>query len=933
MKSTRRGFLRGTVVGATAITASCSETLRTQKSTAPAEAPPGEARVRVETEVNGEARALEVGPDDSALHAVREQLDLTGCKHGCGHGACGACTMQLDGTPVATCLLPATSLHGRKVTTVEGIAAGGTLAAVQRAFMAEDGLQCGYCTPGFIVEADAFVRDWRAEHGTKEPDRDTVAAALSGHLCRCGAYDGIFRAVQGACAGRYDAGGSSPRYDAEAKVTGKAKYTVDVKLPGMLHAKALYSPHGSATIKRLDWSKALAVPGVRGAVDLMHGSKTIRWASQEIMALAAVDEETAAKALALVEIEYDVHPAMVTLDEARAEGAPLVYGKGRERRPKALPNASEGAPPLRLGWDGNTRGPMSIFSKKGGKAKRAVEDARDGGTVVEDIWLTQPQCHTTLEPHAAVAHWPRGNALTVYLSTQAVRVCAEDLAEHFDLDRDAVTVIADYIGAGFGGKGKLESEAIVAATLARVCQAPVRYVLDRREEMMIGGHRPQTELRLAAALDRDGELVGITAKTYSNQGAAIGHAVTPLIRIIYPDVPKDLEEYDVVTHGPPGKPFRGPGGPQAYWALEQAIDALAHARGEDPLQMRHRWDPNPARQPLYAWAEALDVWKNRAAPGADKGRHRRGVGLAFGAWFAFCEPKTHIQIQTSAKGVVVSTASQDMGNGTRTIIADTVAEQLGLSPSDVVVKIGNSNYVPGPTSAGSRTVSSVVPACVVACDNLKEELFDDAKDRLSLRGAVASQMGIEHEGGIVTWAKLVESSPAVTVVGRRPRDRGGYFLPPLAGLAIEKYISASIQLVEVEVDTRLGKTRATQAWGGFSIGKIVSPVLARNQAMGGILQALSYALYEERRLAPGRGYALTAGLEDYRIMGIGDVPEIHLHFHEDGYDKVPQGSIGIGEIVTVSPAAALGNAVFNATGWRPKELPLRPDRVLKGISA
>ncbi len=933
MKSTRRGFLRGTVVGATALTTSCSEPLHAEKSLDPSAAPPGADLVRVSAEVNGKPRTLEVGPDDSALHAVREQLDLTGCKHGCGHGACGACTMQLDGTPVATCLLPATSLHGRKVTTVEGVAKGDTLAAVQRAFMAEDGLQCGYCTPGFIVEADAFVRDWRAEHGGKEPSRDEVAAALSGHLCRCGAYEGIYRAVQGACAGRYDRGTRSPRYDAKEKVTGAAKYTVDVKLPNMLHAKALHSPHGSATITKLDWSKALALPGVRGAVDLMHGSKTIRWASQEIMAVAAVDEATATQALALVEIEYDVMPAMVSMEEARASDAAPIYGTRRSRKPMAMPNSSEGAPPLRLPWNGNTRGPMTIFSKNGGKAKRAIRAARDGeGTLVEDTWVTQPQVHTTLEPHAAVAQWPTANTLKVHLSTQAVRACAEDLAEHFDLDRDAVTVVADYIGAGFGGKGKLESEAIIAATLAKVCGAPVRYVLDRREEIMLGGHRPQTELRLAAAVDGDGALSGITAQSYSNQGAAIGHAVTPLIRILYPDVPKDLEDYDVITHGPPGKPFRGPGGPQAYWALEQAMDALAHARGEDPLQMRHRFDPNPARQPLYGWAQGLDVWKNRPKAGSERGRYRRGVGLAFGAWFTFCEPKTHIQIQTSAKGVVVSTASQDMGNGTRTIIANTVAEQLGMKPSDVIVKVGNSNLVPGPTSAGSRTVSSVVPACVVACDLLKEELFDDAKDRLGLRGSVPSVKGIEHEGGIVTWAKLVESSPAVTVVGRRPRDEGGYFLFPINGLAIEKFISASIQIMEIEVDTRLGKTRATQAWGGYSIGKLVSPQLARSQAMGGILQAVSYALYEERRLAPQRGYALTGGMEDYRIMGIGDAPQMHLHFHEGGYDEVPQRSIGIGEIVTVAPAAAIGNAMFNATGWRPKALPLRPDRVLKGIS-
>jgi xanthine dehydrogenase YagR molybdenum-binding subunit len=139
--------------------------------------------------------------------------------------------------------------------------------------------------------------------------------------------------------------------------------------------------------------------------------------------------------------------------------------------------------------------------------------------------------------------------------------------------------------------------------------------------------------------------------------------------------------------------------------------------------------------------------------------------------------------------------------------------------------------------------------------------------------------------------------------------------------------------MEVEVDTRLGRVRATRGWGGFGVGKLVSPALARSQALGGILQATSYALYEERHLAPGRGYALTGGLEDYRVMGISDVPELEVHFHEHGYDRVPERSVGLGELVTVAPAAAIGNAVFHATGWRPRQLPLRPDRVLKGLRA
>ncbi len=929
MKSTRRGFLRGTVVGASALSAtSCSDSLRTEKSTGPADAPPGADAVRVVTEVNGTDRTLEVGPDDSALHAVREQLDLTGCKHACGHGACGACTMQLDGTPVATCLLPATALHGRKVTTVEGIAKGGTLAAVQRAFMAEDGLQCGYCTPGFIVEADAFVRTWRSEHGAKEPDRDIVAAAMSGHLCRCAAYEGIYRAVQGACAGRYDtAEVHAPRHDAREKVTGEARYTVDIKRPGMLHARALHSPHAHATITALDWTEALAMPGVRGVVDLMQGRTSIRYAGQEIVAIAAVDEATAARAVEAVKIEYDEKTPTLSIPAAMAEGAPAVYPSRRAR--KSSPNASEG-PLLPEPWDGNVRGPMGFMSKHKRGASRRIEDARAQGKAIEGTWTTGAQCHTTLEPHVAVAEWPSEDSLLVHLSTQAVRTCAEDLAERFGLRHDAVTVIAQYVGAGFGGKGKLEGEAIVAAELARVCGAPVRYALERREEIMLGGYRPATQLELSAAVDDDGELA-VVAKSYSGSGVAVGHTVTPLWRIQYPHVPKRLEDYDVVTHAPPGKPFRGPGGPQAYWAMEQAIDALAHARDEDPLTLRHRWDPNPARQPLYAWAQGVDAWRNRAKPGTERGRFRRGIGLAFGTWFVFCTPKCRVQLQTGPDGVVVSTASQDMGNGTRTILADTIAEQLGISPSDVTVKIGRSDYVMGPTSAGSRTVSSLVPACVVACDALKEELFDDARDRLALRGAVATSAGIEHEGGVVPWSRLAATSPPISVVGRRPKDKGGFFAPPVAGVAFEKYVSAAIAMVEIEVDTRLGKTRATQAWGGFGVGKIVSPTLARSQAAGGILQAISYTLYEERRLDPNRGFLLTGGLEDYRVMGIGDVPQLHVHFQEKGYDNIPQRSAGLGEIVTLAPPAAIGNAMFNATGWRPHDLPLHPERVLKGL--
>jgi xanthine dehydrogenase YagR molybdenum-binding subunit len=320
------------------------------------------------------------------------------------------------------------------------------------------------------------------------------------------------------------------------------------------------------------------------------------------------------------------------------------------------------------------------------------------------------------------------------------------------------------------------------------------------------------------------------------------------------------------------------------------------------------------------------------SPQADTGRFRRGIGVACAAWFAFAEPRTRLELTSSPDGVIARCGAQDMGNGTRTTIADVIASQLGLSRSEIDVRVGDSDFVHGPMSAGSRTTSSLVPTTIDACRQLRDELADAAEGHYGLRRPETSPAGVETLRRTIGWREIMEIAPPVTVVGRRRRDRGGFFLFPVDGLAIERYISASIQIVEVEVDTRLGRVRVVRAWGGFGVGNVVSPALARSQATGGILQAISYALYEERRLDPRAGFLLTSGLEDYRIAGIGDAPEeVDVYFEQRGYENVRGRSIGLGEIVTLAPPAAIGNAIFDATGWRPRDLPIRPDRVLKGV--
>lgn len=868
----------------------------------------------MDTSVNG---APSPAPDDPGLSAadhLRDRLGLTGTKIACGSGVCGACTILVDGAPTASCLLPADHLTGRSVTTVEGLDG---VHPVQRALAAHDGLQCGYCTPGFAVEASVFVDAWRAEHGDTRPDRAAVADALAGHLCRCGAYEGIFAAVAAACAGEFDTepDQAPPRSDAPDKVTGRARFSADHAPPGTWEGVIVRSAAPHARVRKVS-----AAPGPDGApsplVDLLGEDRVVRYVGQPIAAVAAPTRSLARELAEAVRVDLDPLPSVTDPRAAAAPGAPVLYGTKEER--EAAPSYGE-APTPPAPWNGNVRGP-GVLSWRGPTAVarlRAAARRRDPLLVAEE-YTTATQVHSPLEPHVSVASWVDGD-LFLHVSTQSVSKIADMAALRWDLPRERVHLVAEYVGGGFGAKNSLSPDVVAAVELARLTGRPVRVCLDRSEELTDAGHRPATRTRVALLAGGDGSLRALSVDSHGDGGVSVGSNAAVLAALMYGRSPRRVRDYDVVTNRPPAAPMRGPGGPPMAWALEQAVDTMALRLGEDPLALRRRWDGNPKRRALYERVSELPLWRDRRR-GSRTGRYRRGVGLAAAGWPYLLAPDARVELAVEGGALVVRSATQDIGTGIRAVLGGVVADRLGVDAADLRVEIGRSSSVHGTGSFGSRTTTSMGPAAADAADRLRAALREHSPD------VPASGPVPEH-----VFKEALAAAEGVSVVGERRRDRWGQLTPNMGDLAVGRGMSGAVHVMEVEVDTRLGRVRPTRCWAGIAAGRVYDERLARNQCEGAVVQGVGYALFEERRDDLATGVVLSDDLEDYRLPGMGDVPETEVYFHEEGFEHVAGGGIGLGEVSVVGVAAALGNAVYDATGWRPHDLPLRPDRLIGGL--
>jgi xanthine dehydrogenase YagR molybdenum-binding subunit len=710
-----------------------------------------------------------------------------------------------------------------------------------------------------------------------------------------------------------------PRLDGPQKVTGRALFTYDVRKAGMLHARILRSPHAHAKIVSIDASRAERMPGV---VIENPGKDTVRYHGEAVLALAAPTRAAAEDALRMVTVTYDVLPHTVSLAAARKEGAPLVFQKPVAEKRSA---GDEPGSAAALPQTGNVRGP-----KKSGRGEVDKGFAEADGTL-EVVTTTSVQTHVCMETHSLFAEWV-GDTLEVQASTQGTFSVRDELAEVFGLSKDKVIVHAEFTGGGFGSKFGAGDYGVFAAKLAKKAGRPVLMTLDRKEEHLAAGNRPDSWNRVKLGYKKDGTVTAVDYESFGTAGVATGTGTGSFAKSAYGFPAVRVAESDVFTHLGPGCAMRAPGHPQGCFAVESALEELASRLGMDPLALRFKNDPSEVRQAEWAvgakeigWSRRPEITRANAAAAAAGSPLRRGLGCAASLWYTFVAPGSQVLVRVHRDGTVeVENGVQDIGGGPRTPIAMVVAEELGLAVEKVRVKIGDSRYPFGPASGGSVTIGSLIPAVRAAAVHAREKLLDVASRVLGVPASEITLAGgsFSAKGTSADFRKVCSRLPGETLVatGDRAKDYDG---------ADTRLFGA--QFAEVVVDVETGVVAVKKVVAVHDCGQPVWRTGVESQIRGGILQGISYALFEERVVDERSGRVLNPNVEFYKVLGSKDAPQIVPILVDFYPGKNNAHARGIGEPATVPTAAAVANAIAHATGIRPTALPITPARILAAL--
>jgi xanthine dehydrogenase YagR molybdenum-binding subunit len=726
-------------------------------------------------------------------------------------------------------------------------------------------------------------------------------------------------------------GKSVPRQNGRAKVTGASRFTVDVSLPGMLHGRILRASLPHAEVRSIDVSAAERHPGVRAILLVARpddpATAVVRYIGAPIVAVAADSVAAAEEALRLIHVDYRQLPFVVDMDKARQPKASLVFDSASKSTGNALESAPIGGLPL----SGNVRGPA--IETRGDAAQGFAQ----ADVIVEGEYRTQVQTHCCMEPHAVVADW-RADGLTVHMSTQFTAGIRHELAQAFGLPLSRVRVIVDAMGGGFGSKTLLGNYGRIAVALSRQARAPVRFFHERQEEQMDTGNRPATWQHLRIGARHDGCLTAISLQSYGTAGIALGAGVGNVAQALYSCPNFEGAQYDVFTNGGPACAMRGPGNTQGAFGLEQTIDELAERLAIDPLVLRDRIDPSPVRREERRLGAERIGWQRRHAPGTDPGPVKRGLGVAQSLWGANVQINSACEVRVMRDGSVeVLSSVQDIGTGIGTVMAQVVAEVLGLRPEEITIRIGDTDFPAGPPSHGSRTTASITPPARTAAWHVLQVLCREAALALN----AAPEDLIARDGHI-----LVRNEPSrnlnfraaaarlrtdqISAVASRSDDYAG-FRRVMGDAAQAQQDLGGVQFAEVAVDTETGIVRVERVVAVQDCGRPMNPLQIESQIQGGVLMGVSYALFENRILDQNTGGMVNPNLEAYKFAGPRETPEIDVIILENYQGQSATDAYGIAEPANIATAPAIANAVYNAIGVRLRSLPLTPAAILTAL--
>src|SRR6184192_2679694 len=700
-------------------------------------------------------------------------------------------------------------------------------------------------------------------------------------------------------------GRPATRVDGLARARGEARYTQDLRLPGMLHAAVLRSPHARARVTRLDLEPAMAMAGIRGVIGPSDLEPLTNEPNYEGEAVAAVAADTVAQARAAVEaidVEWEVLEPLLDAEQALAQKSFVTNPRDYER----------------------------------GDVERGLAEA---DAVVEAEYRTQSVLHNALETHQSACEW-EGDTLVVYTSTQFLWGVRDEVAKAFQLPKDKVRVICRFMGGGFGAKGSAGDYTMIAAELAKRTGRPVHCRLDRREENVNSGNRNPTIQKLRLGARADGTLTAIDAEYMCLLGwdGWLPPTAGPA-QMLYACENVHTVEYGLRLNAPPMDAFRAPGFVEGTFGLECALDELAAKLDLDPLEVRRRnhadhdpMDERPfsAKELMECYRRAEPHWERRHEVRArSEGPVQRGVGLATQLWYGGGGPPSYAWVRLGGDGTVtVVTAMQDIGTGTRTAMAQIAAEELGIPLDRVEVVLGDSARGPySVLSAGSSTTPSMGPAVRAAAADAKRQLIEIAAQRHHLEERV-----LDIRDGMVVSADGNLSQPLEELVGLLENaqilGKGGRGPNP-TGMSV---LTFGIQVVEVAVDVETGEVRVERVAAAHDVGRIVNPLGARSQVEGGIIQGIGHTLSEQRLMDLETGRVLTQSLDAYRIPTIADVPEIVCEFVDEPDEHLTSlGSKGLGEPPIVPIAAAIANAIRDATGADVHELPISREEMQRAL--